>query len=87
MSENKYLTKREDYEKEFEQYFEENNLDIKKLKGLYRSSGKNFIAYQHPDEDGKVGLWEPMPVVLLITREGDKLNFEQTEYTKRYIGK
>lgn len=85
MGENKLLMKKEDYLEEIEEYFQENGLDIKKLKGLYRVRGTNFIAYQHPDEDGKIGMWEPMPVVILIEKDGDKLKFEQTEYTRRYL--
>ena len=79
------VMKVEDYAEEIEKYFKENGLDFKKLEGLYRGRGTDFIGYQHEDEDGKVGTWEPMPIVLLIEKDGDKLRFEQTEYTKRYL--
>ena len=80
-----YLMRKEDYEEEIKQYFKENGLDYRKLKGLYRGCAENFIVYQHSDEDGKIGMWEPMPVVIWIRKDGDKLKFEQTEYTKRYL--
>lgn len=87
MGNNKKMMYFGDYKEEIKKYCDNNGLDFSKVQLISKCGSENFLALQHPDEDGKVGLWEPMPVVLLITREGDKLNFEQTEYTKRYIGK
>ena len=74
-----------DYANEIKDYCIENFLSFEKAKKLSRCGGKDFLVLQHPDEDGKIGMWEPMPVVIWIRKDGDKLKFEQTEYTKRYL--
>ena len=59
---------------------------------MVQSSNKNMLVLQYFDaetESVKKGLGlldeTPMPAVLWITKNGDKLEFEQTEHTKKYL--
>ncbi|MBQ8134692.1 MAG: hypothetical protein IJ192_09865 [Clostridia bacterium] len=66
-----------------------NNYDFEKAKKLSQSWGKDMLVLQYYDpEKGKNGLLDetPMPLVLLIQKTDTGLVFEQTEYTKKYIG-
>ncbi len=78
------------YEEEIKKYCKDNALDFKKAKSLPQCWGKNDIWLQHYDsEKGKNGLKDetPAPIVLKIMVNNGKVTFEQTENTKKYIGK
>ena len=73
---------------EIQEYCKNNRLSFEKAKRLSKCWGKDHLALQYHDpEKGKMGLLDetPMPVVLWIKRTGDKLVFEQTEYTQKYL--
>jgi len=76
------------WETEIEKYCTENNLNFEKAKKMGKSWGKDDIALQYNDpEKGLKGLLDetPAPVVLWIRKNSDHLEFEQTEYTKKYL--
>lgn len=78
------------YEEEIKKYCNDNALDFEKAKNLPQCWGKNDIWLQHYDaEKGKNGLKDetPAPIVLKIMVNNGKVTFEQTENTKKYIGK
>ena len=73
---------------EIQSYCKNNNLSFDKLCSMSKCWGKNDIAFQYHDpEKGKRGLLDetPMPLVLLITKTNNGLEFEQTEYTRKYL--
>ncbi|MGN1481797.1 hypothetical protein [Porcipelethomonas sp.] len=68
----------------------DNSLDFDKAKSMSQSWGKNFVALSYYDKTkGTSGLLDdtPMPLVLLIKKTSEGLTFEQTENTKKYLGK
>ena len=82
----------EEWSPQIEQYCAENNLSFEKLKGMSKCWSKNDIVLQYFDSNAEsvkkgLGLLDetPMPAVLWITKNGDKLEFEQTEHTKKYL--
>ncbi|MGN0468456.1 MAG: hypothetical protein ACI4GY_07020 [Acutalibacteraceae bacterium] len=78
----------DDWSKEIENFCNTNGFDFEKAKKLSKCWGKNDLILQYYDpEKGKLGLLDetPMPVVLWIIKNGDKLEFKQTEYTKKYL--
>ena len=82
-----------DWSAQIKEYCEKNNLSFEKAQQMSKSWGKNDIALQYYNPNAEsvkkgLGLLDetPMPVVLWITKQGDVLNFEQTEYTKQYLG-
>lgn len=80
----------QEWSEEIKAYCEQNGLNFEKARKMCKSWGKNDIALQYYDPNReKKGLLDetPMPVVLWITKQGGMLNFEQTEYTKKYLAK
>ncbi|MGN0468507.1 MAG: hypothetical protein ACI4GY_07280 [Acutalibacteraceae bacterium] len=79
----------DEWNSEIENYCIMNQLSYEKLQKMCKSWGKNDIAFQYVDkEKGKMGLLDetPAPVVLWVRKtENGNLNFEQTEYTKKYL--
>ncbi len=78
----------DDWSNEIRTYCNRNNLSFDKAKNLSQCWGRNFLALQYHDpEKGKKGLLDetPMPLVLLITKTNNGLEFEQTEYTRKYL--
>ena len=82
----------DEWQKEIEKYCIENNLSFNKAKSMSQSSNKTTLLLQYFDpecESVKKGLGlldeTPMPAVLWITKNGDRLEFEQTEYTHKYL--
>lgn len=78
----------DDWSNEIRTYCNSNNLSFDKAKNLSQCWGRNFLALQYHDpEKGKKGLLDetPMPLVLLITKTNNGLEFEQTEYTRKYL--
>ena len=76
------------WQNEIKDYCLMNNLDFEKAKKMPKSWGKNDIALQYVDDtEGELGLLDetPAPVVLWIRKSGDKLVFEQTEHTRKYL--
>lgn len=81
-----------DWSEEIKAYCEENGLSFEKAQKMSKSWGKNdvILQYFNPDSESvKKGLGlldeTPMPVVLWITKDDNGLNFEQTEYTHKYL--
>lgn len=78
----------EDWSNEIRTYCNSNNLSFDKAKNLSQCWGSNFLALQYHDpQKGKDGLLDetPMPLVLLITKTNKGLEFEQTEFTHKYL--
>ena len=82
----------DEWSNEIKQYCIENNLDFEKVKKMSQSSNKTTLLFQFFDENSDsvkkgLGLLDetPMPPVLWITKKGDRLEFEQTEYTQKYL--
>jgi len=79
----------ETYKNEIEKYCEENNLAAEKVFHSARSYNNVRVFLQHVDhERGKLGLLDETPadITLAIFLENGKLRFEQTEYTRKYLG-
>lgn len=77
-----------EYSDRIKRYCEDNRLNYDKLDKMVKGCGSDDIIIQYHDpEKGKMGLLDetPMPVVLWIKRNGDKLVFEQTEHTHKYL--
>jgi len=77
------------YKKEIEEYCDENNLSVDKVFHSPRSySNERLIFLHHDPEKGKRGLLDETPaaVTLAVFLENDKLRFEQTEHTRKYLG-
>lgn len=77
-----------EWENDIKQYCKENNLSFEKAQKMAKGSNKTTLVLQYYNpEDGKKGLIDetPMPAVLWVTKVGDKLQFEQTEYTRKYL--
>lgn len=82
----------EEWQNEIKAYCIKNNLSFEKAERMSKSQSKNDLALQYfnpESESVKKGLGlldeTPMPVVLWITKNGDSLRFEQTEYTHKYL--
>ena len=77
---------------DIKEYCEKNNLSFEKAKQMSQSSNKTMLLLQYYNPNSEsvkkgMGLLDetPMPAVLWITKNGDRLEFEQTEYTQRYL--
>ena len=80
----------DEWENEIKEYCTKNELSFEKAKKMCQSWSKNDLALSYHDKSkGVNGLLDdtPMPMVLLITKTETGLNFEQTEFTKQYLGK
>ena len=82
----------DEWENEIRKYCEENGLDFEKARTMAQSSNQTTLLLQYFDSESEsvkrgLGLLDetPMPAVLWITKNGDKLEFEQTEYTRKYL--
>lgn len=74
--------------KEIHEYCNANGLDFSKAEKSGKCWGKNVLMLQHIDPNrGKHGLRNETaaPVTLVITKKGNRLVFEQTEHTRRYL--
>ena len=82
----------DDWSAQIQKYCVENDLSFNKAKKMSQRWSNNDIALQYFNPDSArvekgLGLLDetPMPVVLLITKDGDRLRFEQTEFTQKYL--
>ncbi|NLP47686.1 MAG: hypothetical protein GX345_01940 [Clostridiales bacterium] len=79
----------DDIKEEVKAYCYKSGLSFCKLSKMVKGSGQNNMLFQYFDsnKDHSSGLLDetPMPVVLYVRREGKKLVFEQTQYTKEYL--
>ena len=78
----------DDWSNEIRAYCIANGFSYEKAKHLSQCWGSNFLALQFYDpESGKNGLLDesPMPLVLLITKTANGLQFDQTEFTAKYL--
>jgi hypothetical protein len=79
------------YENDIEKYCLSNKLNFEKLMEMSQSSNKETLALQYSkimteDEISKLTMGgPPMPVVLWVRKNGGKLEFVQTEHTKKYL--
>jgi len=83
----------EEWENEIRDYCGKNNLNFDKAKKMVQSSNKDMLLLQYFDPENEsvkkgLGLLDetPMPAVLWIKRNGNALEFEQTEHTRRFLG-
>lgn len=77
-----------EWEKDIQKYCRENGLDFSKAQKAGKCWGKDFLILQHVDEKkGQRGLMDesPAPVVLVVKRDNDRVVFEQTPNTRRYL--
>ena len=77
---------------QIKEYWEINGLNYEKAKHLSKSWGRDNLVLQYFDSESEcvkkgLGLLDetPMPIVLRIRKNGNKLVFEQTEHTKKYL--
>lgn len=76
------------WEKKIEDYCNNNALNFETVKNSPKCWGRNDIWIQHVDETkGKKGLLNENPalVVLKIYEKNNEIEFEQTEYTQKYL--
>ncbi|MBR1897733.1 MAG: hypothetical protein IJ825_02515 [Oscillospiraceae bacterium] len=78
----------DDWSEDIRKYCEANGFSFEKARKLSQCWGGNFLALQYYDpENGKQGLLDetPMPLVLLIRKTENGLEFEQTEHTAAFL--
>lgn len=82
----------DEWESEIKSYCSQNKLNFEKAKSMSQSFGKDILVLQYYDansESVKKGLGlldeSPMPVVLIIRKDANKLIFEQTAQTNKYL--
>ena len=82
----------DEWANEIKEYCDKNNLSFEKAKTMSQSSNKTMLLLQYYDPNSEsvkrgMGLLDetPMPAVLWVTKNGDKLDLEQTEYTQKYL--
>jgi hypothetical protein len=80
------------YKNEIEKYCAENSLSANKIFHSARSYNDARVVLQQPEFNtakSAKGLADDVParVTLRIFLEGGKLRFEQTEHTRKYLGK
>lgn len=82
----------EEWKEEIKEYCEKNKLSFDKATRMVQSSNKTMLLLQYFDPECESvkkgsGLLDeaPMPAVLWITKHGDNLEFEQTEFTQQYL--
>ena len=76
------------WENEIREYCRMNGLDFSKAEKSGKCWGKDILMLQYIDpQKGKQGLRDeaPAPVTLVIRKTGNKLAFEQTENTRKYL--
>ena len=76
------------WENEIREYCRMNGLDFSKAEKSGKCWGKDILMLQYIDpQKGKQGLRDeaPVPVTLVIRKTGNKLAFEQTENTRKYL--
>jgi hypothetical protein len=80
----------ENYKNEIKSFCDNSGYSFDKLLGLSRGWSLNYIAFNYHDKNKSNGLGlldeTPLPLVLLVRKKGDKLEFEQTEHTTKYLG-
>ncbi len=79
-----------DWSPQIKKYCIDNNLSFDKAEKLSKSWGKDDIILQYYEKNEKrekKGLLDdtPMPIVLKIKNTSSGLEFEQTEYTQKYL--
>ena len=81
----------EEWSPQIEEYCRKNELSFEKAKTMSQCWGNNDLILQYYDKtkSSRLGLLDetPMPIVLCITKNGNELEFEQTEYTNMYLAK
>lgn len=82
----------DEWKQDIRNHCEKNNLSFEKAGKMIKSFNDTMLFLQYYDpESAKNGLGvldeTPMPTVLWITKHGNELIFEQTEYTRKYLAK
>jgi hypothetical protein len=79
-----------EYRSEIEKYCGDNNISVDKVFSSCTAGNKEIVVVlgEGDPERGKLGLLDevPLPIALKIHIENDKLRFEQTEHTRKYLG-
>ena len=78
------------YRNEIIQYCEENKLDYNKIFKSAKSYNNELVFVQSPglielNEEDKWRCDIPAPITLKMFAKDNKLEFEQTEYTRKYL--
>ena len=77
-----------EWKQEIRSYCQQNGLDFSKVEKSGKCWNGNLLMLQHVDlQKGRMGLLDetPAPVTLIVRKEANKLIFEQTEFTKKYL--
>ncbi|MBO5060245.1 MAG: hypothetical protein J6C82_04960 [Clostridia bacterium] len=82
----------EEWKDEIKEYCDSNSLSFDKATKMVQSSSKDMLLLQYFDSEAEsvkkgLGLLDetPMPAVLWVIKKGNALEFEQTEYTRKYL--
>ena len=79
------------YRNEILKYCNDNNLDSKKIFKSAKSYNNELVFVQHYDPSEPIVFGEnwrddiPAPITLKMFAKDNKLEFEQTEYTHKYL--
>jgi hypothetical protein len=79
----------DDYKSAVKDYCVKNSLNYGKLVHAPKSAISDFLAFLWSDPNfdhstATIG-GPPMPVMLWLNKKGDTIEFEQTEYTAKYL--
>ncbi|MDD6527643.1 MAG: hypothetical protein PUF31_07590 [Oscillospiraceae bacterium] len=79
-----------EYQNDIKQYCDRNNLSFDKIMTSIKGCGNDSIIFQIAgDKPNKQGLLDetPLPTVLIMRKRknGTGVEFEQTEYTQKYL--
>lgn len=78
-----------EWKNEIENYCKENSLSFEKAKHMVMCENEDVLVIQYYDHsavsENEIHNETPLPVVLWVTRNGDSVEFKQTEHTMRYI--
>ena len=84
----------EDWKTNIADYCKDNGLSFEKAQGMVKASNHDTLLLQHfdPNQDSVrrgLGLRDetPMPLVLIVKNRGGRLEFSQTEHTRKYLSK
>lgn len=76
------------YQSEIKQYCINNNLSYDKTMSAIKGCGNDTIIFQVSEQRlNKKGMLDetPLPTVLIMRKNNNQVEFEQTEYTQKYL--
>ena len=84
----------EEWKADISHYCRNNDLSFEKAQRMVKSSNRDTLLLQHFDRNQDsvkrgLGLRDetPMPLVLIVRNCGGRLEFSQTEHTRKYLSK